>query len=375
MRIRFPAQLFAKTLDGKSRNPTLGQGKDTLENRGKAKKLIDLINVEIDAGVFDPTLVRYKGAYKQVSYVKKIEQLHPDIKLLDLWLQCCESQVDVKETTRAYWDRQITPIIEQIPYGVYKSLEIKEWLLKEKTQSTAKRVLGQISKAYSWGLKRKLVKGKNPYSDLAKELKHDYEKDPKPNPFTEQEMEEVICLFKSHQGNNNGRGVVGYGYSHYAPFVEALFLTGCRPSELAGLRRENVNERYITFCESVVYSGGSGKLIYSKGSKNNKSRQFPINRRLGDLLRDYLSSHSNQYVFPSPKGKAINTNNFSNNAWKKLVKPLFPSKTIYSCRDTFISLQVAKTGKIAIIAKWCDTSVQVIERYYLDAMVADILPR
>lgn len=42
----------------------------------------------------------------------------------------------------------------------------------------------------------------------------------------------------------------------------------------------------------------------------------------------------------------------------------------YSCRDTFtfITLQLLKGVPTGVIANWCDTSVQMIERHYLDKL-------
>jgi hypothetical protein len=39
----------------------------------------------------------------------------------------------------------------------------------------------------------------------------------------------------------------GIGYSYYAPFVEFLFLTGCRPSEAIGLQWKHVISDYSKY--------------------------------------------------------------------------------------------------------------------------------
>jgi inosine/xanthosine triphosphate pyrophosphatase family protein len=71
-------------------------------------------------------------------------------------------------------------------------------------------------------------------------------------------------------------------------------------------------------------------------------------------------------VFPSAKGKPINYNNFCNNAWNKLVDPIKPDTTPYSCRDTFITTQILKGVPESVIARWCDTSVEMIQQHYAD---------
>jgi len=71
-------------------------------------------------------------------------------------------------------------------------------------------------------------------------------------------------------------------------------------------------------------------------------------------------------VFPSQTGKLINYNNFCHVAWNRVVDPIKPDTTPYSCRDTFITLQILKRVSESRIAKWCDTSVEMIEKHDAD---------
>lgn len=147
----------------------------------------------------------------------------------------------------------------------------------------------------------------------------------------------MIAAFKAHKGNWNGRGIAGAGYDYYAPFVEFLFLTGCRPSEAIGLRWEDISENcdFIHF-RCAITTSGTGKQTRVEGSKNNKTRRFPCSERLRELLlarRPEKPSHGD-LVFPSPEGKAILYDNFCRRAWDKVVSPIKLDTTPYSCRDT-----------------------------------------
>jgi integrase len=83
----------------------------------------------------------------------------------------------------------------------------------------------------------------NPYDGMAAEMpRFNYQQDPKPNAFTEEERDRVIAAFKAHKGNWNGRGTAGMGYSYYASLVEFWFYTGCRPSEAIGLQWKNITD-------------------------------------------------------------------------------------------------------------------------------------
>ena len=159
-------------------------------------------------------------------------------------------------------------------------------------------------------------------------------------------------------------------YSHYAPIVEFWFLTGCRPSEAIGLKWKNVSDD----CSTVLFIGSvqtiRGTQVWSEGSKNNKSRAISVSTRVQELLISIKpeSKIPDDYVFPSPKGKAINYPNFLSKIWHQIVDPIKPDTTPYNCRDTFITLQLLKGVPSAVIAKWCDTSTAMIDRNYADKL-------
>jgi integrase len=73
-------------------------------------------------------------------------------------------------------------------------------------------------------------------------------------------------------------------------------------------------------------------------------------------------------VFPSTDGDSINYRNFSRRAWSSVVDPIKPGTTPYSCRDTFITIQLLKGVPSTVIAKWCDTSTQMIDKNYADKL-------
>jgi integrase len=95
-------------------------------------------------------------------------------------------------------------------------------------------------------------------------------------------------------------------------------------------------------------------------------------------LKSLDSSRRPKYlVFPSPKdGKPINYNNFCKRIWNKVVAPIKPNTTPYNCRDTFITYQLMKGVPSAVIAKWCDTSIAMIDKNYADKLkLSQIRPK
>ncbi|HIK04968.1 MAG TPA: DUF3596 domain-containing protein [Trichormus sp. M33_DOE_039] len=342
---------------------------DNKISRKAAEVQKNQIELDIVSGNFDSTLAKYKPQ-------SALRIAKPDItpkvipKITELWESYRNyKSSSLKETTKAYHN-SFTKLFQRLgDIPLLDALKVKAELEKLTTVSQTKRALTQLNAACNWAVKHKLIDS-NPYMGMANEMpKYRYQLEPKPNAFTEEEREKIIAAFEQHRGNWNGRGYTGINYRHYASFVEFLFLTGCRPSEAIGLQWKHIREDCgcIRFEESVTTSG-NGIPTRVQGSKNNRKRQFPCSERLRKLLISIKPENLDfdALVFPSPKGKVINYNNFCNNAWDRIVDPIKPDTTPYSCRDTFITLQIMKGVSESVIAKWCDTSVSMIEKHYAD---------
>ncbi|MBL1174135.1 Arm DNA-binding domain-containing protein [Pantanalinema sp. GBBB05] len=339
-------------------------------NRKAAEAKKTQIELDIASGNFDPTLAKYTPR----SVLKTAE---PDItprvtpKITDFWEAYIQYKASsVKETTRLYHQSfgKMFQKLGDVP--LLDAIAVKTGLEKITTVHQAKRTLMQLCAACRWGVKHGLIDS-NPYEGMANEMpKYRYQLEPKPNAFTEEERDRTIQAFRDHKGNWNGRGYTGFRFSHYASFVEFLFLTGCRPSEAVGLRWGSIAKDCgsVYFGEAITYC--CGKNVHVEGSKNNKKREFPCSERLRLLLQSIKPENldPDSLVFPSPKGKPINYNNFCNQAWNKIVDPIKPGTTPYSCRDSFITNQIIKRMPESVIAKWCDTSVEMIQTHYADYM-------
>lgn len=341
---------------------------DSKVNRLAAEQRANSIERDIACGRFDSSLASYKP-----ESVLSVEP--PDIEsenipsILELWEAYTQYKASsLKESTKGYHAilRKLFDRVSNV--SVLDALQVKAGLEAVTTVHQTKRALMQLNAACKWGVKHGILNA-NPYEGMANEMpKYRYQLEPKPNAFSEEERDQVIQAFKNHKGTWNGRGLAGMGYAHYAPFVEFLFLTGCRPSEAIGLQWKHLTEdcSFIRFEGSITLA--QGKPTRVKGSKNNKKRRFPCSERLQKLLLFIKPTdcHLEDQVFPSPKGKVINYNNFCNNAWNRVVDPIKAETTPYSCRDTFITTQIIKGIPESVIAEWCDTSVEMIQRYYAD---------
>ncbi|WP_416676729.1 site-specific integrase [Egbenema bharatensis] len=197
--------------------------------------------------------------------------------------------------------------------------------------------------------------------------KPDGEEEEEINPFTREERDRIIAAFQANRY-----------YKGYAPLVEFLFFTGCRPSEALALQWKNVKQQVITFRRVLIYDGK--KLVIQDKLKTQALRKFSINPQLAEIIAAIKPENSDpeSLVFPSPKGKFIDWSNFTTRAWAKILASLAQDTVLsngeilpgieyrnpYQMRHTFCSL--CREGDIASIqlAKWVGNSAEMIDRVY-----------
>lgn len=378
LRLHLPRELYS----GKNTFLYIGLA-DTLENRAIAECKAKQIEFDILAGIFDPNdLSKYKPVqpHKHSNLVQAKFGTTTGLTLQDLWDKYLNYKQDtLKPKSLHYLQTTLGRHIAKCPSDILQALEVREVLLGTTTGDMTKRVLTHLNAAVNWGIKHRLITlPVSPYKDMANDLpKYNWQNDPAPNGFVTEEKLLVLQAFESHKNKP------GHCYHTYYPLVRFWFLTGCRPSEAIGLTWGNISPdcSYVLFNGSIQFI--EGKAVESKGSKNNKHRKFPCNNELKEFLVSIKPQQfdSKELVFSSPTGEAINYSNFSQRAWHKIVVPItdktrepgYKPTTPYSCRDTFISEQLAQGIPSAVIARWCDTSESIINSHYLDNRILEHL--
>ena len=358
LRLRLPRHLY----DGKQKYLSTDLA-DTDTNRRVVEAKAKLIESDIALERLDYTLVKYgKSQPPQLTVLEPLKL--QSMKVLELWERyAADKRPGLKPKTREKYDN-LTQLYKKLgDVTIDEPLIVKQRLEKVTTIYRTKDGLMYLAAACRWGKKHKLVSS-NPFEGMAQEMpKYRYQVDPKPNAFTEEERDQVIAAFQNDRRK-------GMNYSHYAPFVEFLFCVGCRPSEAIGLQWQHISKDFgtVSFEGSLVQIGN--RRVPSKGSKNNRTRRISVARRVQALLKSVAleDPKPTQLVFPSRDGDSISYRNFSRRAWARIVNPIKPDTTPYSCRDTFITTQLIKGVPSAVIAKWCDTSTQMIDKNYADKL-------
>ena len=349
-------------------------GDTTPENIKLAIAKAQQIDSDIALQCFDASLVKYTDVTRHSKNESFNESListpnTDDIDLLDLWAKFIDykKQNGAKAKTLFQYDR-LTALLTKININSLglNALAVKSALLLATTSDQTRRALMYLSALCDFGMRFKLLTS-NPFKGMSADMPApNYATNPTPNAFSEDEMHLVIQAF-----NNS---VYYYGYTSLVKF---WFMTGCRPSEAIGLRWMDIADDFSTIKFDGSIQCIQGRFVREKGSKNNKSRLFPCNADLQAMLKALkpIGAMPDNLAFTSPRGGTINYPNFEKRAWS-IVDDIKPDTTPYSCRDTFISLQLLKGTPSAVIAKWCDTSTTMIDKYYTDATkFLSVLPK
>ncbi|NJM22230.1 MAG: DUF3596 domain-containing protein [Richelia sp. RM2_1_2] len=347
---------------------------DTVANRKLAEMKARQIELDILSENFDQTL----GKYKPESLIAKVKAPTPReqptevaASLIELW----ESYIDFKRSslspsTLAKDVKRVRICINvHLPFKTLdKAVAIRDWLIANKTPNSCKRILTQISACCDWAVKSGLIE-ENPFEDMATDIKipKGSKEDADINAFTQEERDRIIQAFKDSSY-----------YKYYAPLIEFLFMTGCRPSEAAGLEWRHIANDFgfIRFEQAVVVSESG--LTCKKGLKTQKKRIFPINTRLAILLKSIkpVAVCDDAKVFPSKEGRWIDVHNFTNRGWKATLSKLdgIEYRKLYQTRHTFITLALKNGMDVKDVATLVGNSPEIIYRHYVGQSREIVVP-
>lgn len=243
-------------------------------------------------------------------------------------------------------------VIVKMPPYLESAIEIRDWLLEHYSSEVTRRLLMQFSACCKWAAESELIAG-DPFKGLSKQIKkkmnsNDY------RAFTATERDRIIITFQQTKPN-------------YAPWVQFLFWTGCRPEEAAGLQWQHVSNDALTFTQAAPYDT---KEV--QDTKTHNSRIFPLNDRLRRLLSSVrpFPRLPFDYVFPGGELSPFEYHNFQTRHWRPLVTLLAESGAIADylpqshCRHTFITLALQSGMTVNDVAYLVGNSPDVIYRHY-----------
>jgi integrase len=313
----------------------------------------DITAARFDPTRFDPTLAKYKR--RSLTEPEQIPAV--DITLLELWERFTDyKRPQLSQTTIAKDFERVRLNLQKLPFDrIDEAVAVRDHLINHTSPNTAKRVLSKLSAACVWGMVSKLVDD-NPFAGMSADIvleKNDDDHDIKA--FTTDERDRIIKKFIE-------RG------SHYAPLVEFLFRTGCRPSEAIALQVKHIGMDYrsITFSQAITPSEDGLRL--KKKLKTQSQRVFPCGDNLALFLRALVgdSPEPERFLFAAQQGGFVNIDRFSNREWRKVLDELgILSRGLYHCRHTYITFCIRSGMDAADVAKLVGNSPEIIYKHYM----------
>ncbi|AFY69167.1 integrase family protein [Thalassoporum mexicanum PCC 7367] len=302
-------------------------------NLKAAQQVANQIELDILSGNFDLSLNKYKPA--KISFANK-SKLSKNPNLLEVWDVWVNSLKLTSRTKNRHY-MQIRGLIRK----ANPKLKDPKWFTKIDTLSPEiwNSRLSYLSSCLDWCIDKGYA-AENPY----KGLKRRKSATKAAKPFTKQEINSIILAFRTDQFCPQSSS---YKHSYYADYVEFLFLTGCRPAEAIGLQRKHIDleRNEIVIC-SVLARGDNGETSSNKRvrkeTKTGNIRYLTMTERLRQIMESRCADlQPDCLVFRSPKGLAINDNNFTRRQWKPVLEGLgIEYRKPYTTRHTMASIAI-----------------------------------
>lgn len=331
-----------------------------------AIKAAQLIDRDINLGDFDDSYARYSPRHSKMLQLAQSEA-KKEYNLKELWEMYKEASKNrVAKTTQNWYWRTYDLLLEKLSNKFLKlnhSKDFVTWLQKNYANTTIASLFRTcIHPSVNMAVKDKKITG-NPYTDipLVKVQKKVIEC------FEPDEVREIIAAFYDDRYVPKSSR---YLHSYYAPMVEFLALTGCRPEECHALTWDDIKQRgeqtFIRF--NKAYSKG----VSLPHTKTHTIRLFPCNKQVSKLLnRIGRYPNSNNLVFPSIEGGYITQDDFRRRSWTRIVKELVKDGKVdkylkpYCLRHSFITRLIREGVDIATVASLSGNSPEVIMKNYL----------
>ncbi|MBD2168079.1 tyrosine-type recombinase/integrase [Calothrix membranacea FACHB-236] len=328
---------------------------NTKVNQKAAQQKATQIELDIASGNFDASLNKYRPASHKINTgiaditVVELFQKFKEYKAKSLYSRSQEKYNTALRNLEEFFGNKLVSNIK-----INEVETFAELLSSKLSPITLKERLTIVRACWDWGAKQNLVRD-NPWIEIPSRVKVP----PKalPKPFSKAEIESILSAFEGHRD-----------YKFYLPFVRFRFLTGTRVSEATGLRWQDVAEDF-----SQIWIGSTLTRGVRKPTKTNKARFFPCNQQLQELLKSIKPQEclSEDLVFPSPQGKAINDSLFGKRAWKTCLKIAgVKYRSFYNVRHTFISHCLELGMSPTTVAHLVGHDVQVLYENYAGSVIS-----
>jgi integrase len=330
--------LLRWSYEGKSYSFSLKDHNNPI-GKSAAKMKLATIEKDIRAGYFDTTLLKYKP--------RKTGSNPTEITAVDLFEQYAALMIKGKDLApgsvhryKAIASKLRECLGDKLAHQVNDSIARNAVAVMTETLSgqTAKTYLFLIRACWDWAKGKYHLAESNPWSDCISRVKVQTTQQVKP--FTIAELQAIVAAFRVHPH-----------YSHYTEFVVFLSHSACRFGEVAGLRWKHLGADF-----STAWIGESISRGNHKGTKTGKNRTIQLSPTVQVMLVDRyqrLNPQSEDLVFLSPKGLAIDDHRFRARAWKTILESCcIDYRSPYKIRHSAISHALSNGANFIALADW-----------------------
>lgn len=148
-------------------------------------------------------------------------------------------------------------------------------------------------------------------------------------------------------------------YPHYYPFVMTLFRTGMREGEACALQPDDLGlqSRHVLIQRNLA----SG-LFLEPSPKSGKSRMVDLAADLVPVLKNHLALREAEaaltgkppspWLFTTPDGDLIRSNNFRDRVWRPLLKEIgLRYRKVHAIRHTYATLMILQGANLVYVQR------------------------
>jgi integrase len=236
-------------------------------------------------------------------------------------------------------------VLPDVNDSAVRRFQVELSAIRDGAKPLSARRINNIMQLLGSVLEQETVRGhiqRNP----AKAVKKLQETKPHIDPFTEEELAQVIRCIDSH----------------YQPFFMVFAYTGARPNELAALRWKDLSftKQQITISKGLV-RGAEGLPKTRAGQRTIPMTPPVLNALLQLKDRELVSP---EYVFINKRGGPVDDH--MDRVWKRAMKKSgLRHRASYQLRHTFVSLCIVKGLPLQFIANTIGHStIDTLVRHY-----------
>lgn len=308
---------------------------DTPENRKQARALLDKFFRKIDDKTFRFAKAFPGAGEKEKSFFAELEnwEYSPEPNTLsigdyiDTWMETILStypSTGVKKEYRASLKDWILPFFRQKSFRQLTQVAVRQFLAQllhrtgpKKGQKLSRSRIGNIltplraiwndaCDEYNWALR-------DPFRDLVQYLP------PKPHERRKVFRFEEWVLLLHHMD------------PYYRPIAEIMLMTGMIASEVAALRRSDLQDDHIVVRHAIVLQEEKDLL-----KTPYRHRRIPITKAIAARLQILLERTDGESLFIMKNGRTFGEGAFRTKVWIRVFKQAgLPYEVPYAMRHTF----------------------------------------